>query len=115
MFSMARTKRRFTAEYRVEAAHRVIDSGRPVAEVSRELGVGEQLLGRWVRDERVRISAATAAPDIPEAASLNDAERAELARLRRRVVEQEKRIADQEQDVMFLKKASAYFASMQPK
>ena len=42
MFSMARTKRRFTAEYRVEAAHRVIDSGRPVAEVARELGVACQ-------------------------------------------------------------------------
>ncbi len=111
---MVRTKRRFTAEYRVEAAHRVIDSERPVAEVARELGVGEQLLGRWVRDERVRISAATAAPDIPEE-PLNDSERTELARLRRRVVEQEKRITDQEQDVMFLKKASAYFAAMQPK
>lgn len=51
---MARTRRRFTAEYRVEAAHRVIDSDRTIAEVARELGVGEQLLGRWVRDERVR-------------------------------------------------------------
>ena len=103
---MARMKRRFTAQYRVEAAHRVIDSGRPVAEVARGLGVGGQLLGRWVRDERVRISAATAAPDIPEVVPGNDAERAELARLRRRVVEQEKRITDQEQDVMFLKKGS---------
>ena len=45
---MTITKRFFTAEYRVEAAHRVIDSGRTIAEVARELGVGEQLLGRWV-------------------------------------------------------------------
>lgn len=112
---MARTRRRFTAEYRVEAAHRVIDTDRPIAEVARELGVGEQLLGRWVRDERVRISAATTTPDVRTEEPLNDSERAELARLRRRVVEQEKRIDDQAQDVTFLKKASAYFAAMQPK
>lgn len=111
---MARTRRRFTAEYRVEAAHRVIDSDRQIAEVACELDVGEQLLGRWVRDERVRVSAAAGGLEIPEE-PLNDSERAELARLRRRVVEQEKRIADQAQDVMFLKIASAYFAAMQPK
>ncbi len=62
---MARMRRRFTAEYRVEAAHRVIDSDRQIAEVARELDVGEQLLGRWVRDERVRISAATVVPNVP--------------------------------------------------
>ncbi len=111
---MARTRRRFTAEYRVEAAHSVIDSDRQIAEVAQELDVGEQLLSRWVRDERVRISAATVVPNVPEE-PLNDSEHAELARLRRRVVEQEKRITDQEQDVTFLKKASAYFAAMQPK
>ncbi|MFI6309567.1 transposase [Nocardia fusca] len=38
---MSRKRRSFTTEYKVEAAHRVIDSGRTVAEVSRELGVHE--------------------------------------------------------------------------
>jgi len=51
-------RRKFSAEFKVEAAHRVIDSGRSVAEVARELTIGEELLGRWVRDERVRIEAA---------------------------------------------------------
>lgn len=50
---MSKSRRSFTAEYKVEAAHRVIDSGRTVAEIARELGTGEQLLGRWVHDERV--------------------------------------------------------------
>jgi len=36
----------------------VIDSGRTVAEVARELGLGEPLLGKWVGDERRRIAAA---------------------------------------------------------
>lgn len=54
---MSRTRRSFTTEYKVEAAHRVIDSGRTIAEVARELGVKEGLLGRWVADERRRVEA----------------------------------------------------------
>jgi transposase-like protein len=34
---MSATRRRFTTAYKVEAAHRVIDSDRSVAEVAREL------------------------------------------------------------------------------
>src|SRR5882757_2396962 len=80
---MSRTRRSFTAEYKVEAAHRVIDSGRTNAEVARELGVNEGLLGRWVADERRRVEAAAARNDEP----LTPAERTELARLRKQVAE----------------------------
>lgn len=99
---MSRKRRSFTTEYKVEAAHRVIDSGRTIAEVSRELGLAEALLGKWVADERRRIEAAAAVGDVP----LSAAERTELTRLRRQVCEQEK-------DIAFLKKASAYFAANQ--
>lgn len=109
---MARTRRLFSPEYRVEAAHRVIDSHRTIVEVARELGVGEQLLGRWVRDERRRQAAAE--PGLPDE-PLTETERAELLRLRRNVLEQDKRFADQSEHVLFLKKASAYFAAMQRK
>ncbi|WP_241259771.1 transposase [Rhodococcus sp. KRD197] len=85
-------------------ARRVIDSGRTIAEVARELGINEALLGRWVADERRRIEAAAASGDQP----LTAAERTELARLRQQVSEQEK-------DIAFLKKASAYFAANQQK
>ncbi|WP_425548637.1 transposase [Amycolatopsis ultiminotia] len=34
-----RKRRSYTAEYKVEAAHRVIDSGRTISEVARELGI----------------------------------------------------------------------------
>lgn len=54
---MSRKRRSFMTEYKVEAAHRVIDSGRTVAEVSRDLGIHESLLGRWVADECRRITA----------------------------------------------------------
>ncbi|AKE01125.1 transposase (plasmid) [Rhodococcus erythropolis] len=100
---MSRTRRSFTTEYKIEAAHRVIDSGRTIAEVSRELGINEALLGRWVADERRRVDAAQSG-DQP----LTAAERTELARLRKQVSEQEK-------DIAFLKKASAYFAANQQK
>ncbi|WP_216896117.1 transposase [Nocardia alni] len=97
-----RKRRSFTAEYKVEAAHRVIDTGRTIAEVARELGLNEALLGGWVKDERRRIEAAASHGEKP----LDPAERAELLRLRRQVAEQDK-------DIAFLKKASAYFAAMQ--
>jgi transposase-like protein len=98
----ARKRRSFSAEYKVEAAHRVIDSGRTIAEVARELGLNDGLLSNWVKDERRRTQAATARGDTP----LDPAERAELMALRKRVTEQDK-------DIQFLKKASAYFAAMQ--
>lgn len=93
-----------TDEYKVEAAHRVIESGRTIAEAARELGLNENLLGRWVGDERRRVEAAAAQGDQP----LDGAERAELLRLREQVAEQEK-------DIAFLKRASPYFAANQPK
>jgi hypothetical protein len=36
-------------EFREQAARLVIETGRPVAHVAAEIGVGEQLLGRCVR------------------------------------------------------------------
>jgi len=44
--------RKFSAEFKVEAAHRVIDSGRLISEVASELTIGEVSLGRRVRNER---------------------------------------------------------------
>ena len=78
---MSRKRRSFTTEYKVEAARRVIDSGRTIAAVARELGINEGLLGRWVADERRRIEAAAASGDQP----LTAAELTELARLHRQV------------------------------
>ena len=89
------SRRKFTTEFKVEAAHRVIDSGRSIAEVARELSVGEQSLGEWVRDERRRMDAARGTENEP----LTPQEKAELATLRKKVVELEK-------DLLFLGKVS---------
>lgn len=97
-----RKRRSYTTEFKIEAAHRVIDSGRTIAEVARELGLDPGMLSVWVKDERRRITAAEAVGEQP----LGAAERAELLRLRSRVSELEK-------DNQFLAKASAYFAALQ--
>jgi transposase len=93
---MGAQRKRYTPSYRREAAHLVIDTGRTIAEVAREIGVGEQLLGRWVAIERSRMDDPPAAVDVDE--------RAELVRLRREV-------AELRMDREFLKKAAAFFAS----
>lgn len=43
----------YTPKYRQDAAHLVLDTGRSIAAVSAEIGVGAQLLGRWGRDRAV--------------------------------------------------------------
>ncbi len=93
-----KSRKTYTPEYRREAARLVIDTGRPVAVVAREIGVGEQLLGRWVHAERARTD--------PGEAPLGLDERAELERLRRE--NQELRM-----DNEFLGKAAAFIRAEQ--
>ena len=62
---MSRKRRSFTTEYKVEAARRVIDSDRTIAEIARELGINEALLGRWVAYERRWVEATAASGDQP--------------------------------------------------
>ena len=52
MAGTGRRRRRFTPEYRCEAAHLVIDTGRMIKVVADEIKVSEQLLGKWVRRGR---------------------------------------------------------------
>jgi len=72
----ARRKGRYPKEFRRDAAALVIDQHRTVADVARELGVIEQTLGNWVRQERI---------DRGEREGLSTEEREEMARLRREV------------------------------
>jgi transposase len=48
-----RRKGRYPKQFRRDAAALVIDQRRTVADVARELGVVEQTLGNWVRQERI--------------------------------------------------------------
>jgi transposase len=86
---------KYSEEFRRQAAMLVVDAHRPVREVARELDVNHETLRNWVaalRRER-------AAPGGPVSAD----ERAEIARLRRRV-------AELELEKEILKKAAVFFA-----
>jgi len=93
---MPRQKRVFTPEYRAEAVQLVLAADKPVAEIARDLGIGESTLGNWVTKAKEN----GAVQDRP----LDMNERAELKRLR-----DENRVVKMERD--FLKKAAAFFAS----
>src|ERR1700712_733940 len=88
--AMSKTRRRFTPEFRADAVRLVVETGRPVAHVAAEVGIGAQLLGRWVLQAKAA----------GEGARVLDAdERAELERLRAEN-------ADLRLDRSFLKKAA---------
>ncbi len=44
---MGKKRRQFTKEYKIEAVRLVIEEGRRISEVARELGIAEALLGSW--------------------------------------------------------------------
>ena len=92
---MAGKYRKFSPEFREEAARMVVETSRPIADVARELGINETTLGNWVRAYRKKH-----AGDEPP---LQLSERARL-----RELERENRELEMENE--FLKKAAAYFA-----
>src|ERR1019366_8751291 len=71
-----RRRGRYPKEFRKDAAALVIDQRRTVADVAKELGLVEQTLGNWVRQEKA---------DRGERDGLSSEEREEMARLRREV------------------------------
>jgi transposase len=48
-----RKRRQFTAEFKRDAVQLVCTSGRPIAEIARELGIYDSTLGNWVRQGRI--------------------------------------------------------------
>ena len=52
---MAETRRKFDEDFKIGAVRIVRETGKPIAQVARELGVDEGMLGRWVNlDQRAR-------------------------------------------------------------
>jgi len=92
-------RRRFTVQFKAEAVQLVLQTGRPVAEIARELQINEGTLGNWVNVWR---------RSNPEP----DPELSPLDRARMREMEDEIRRLRMENE--FLKKAAAFFARTQP-
>ena len=72
---MAEKRRRFDPEFRAGAVRIVLETGKPIAQVARDLGINEGTLGNWVNQAKAAAGAGTG--------GLSESEREELARLRR--------------------------------
>ena len=92
---MGSARRKFTDQYKAEAVELVVNSGRPVAEIARDLGINEGTLGNWINLAKKRGELAEKPLEIDE--------RAELKELR-----DENRRLKMEREI--LKKAAAWFA-----
>jgi transposase len=71
---MAETRRKFDQGFKEGAVRLVRETGRPIAQVAKDLGINEGTLGNWVNADRRRRG---------DGSELGEDERAELARLRR--------------------------------
>jgi transposase len=87
--------KRYTPEFKEQAARKVVDNSLSIAQVAREVGVNDTTLGFWVKDYRKKLSGQALPPDMPHAERMRELER------RNRELEMEN---------AFLKKAAAYFA-----
>ena len=76
---MAETRRKFDQDFKEGAVQRVIETGKPIAQVARDLGIVPGTLENWVAKDRRRREGGDG--------GLTEDERAELVRLRRQVAE----------------------------
>jgi len=90
-------KRQFSREFKLEAVKLVKERGVSIAQASRDLGVHENVLRKWVRDV-----AADPVHAFPGQGQMKP-EQAEIERLKREVAK-----LKMERDI--LKKAAAFFA-----
>jgi transposase len=72
---MAETRRKFDQDFREGAVRLVRETGKPIVQVARDLGINEGTLGNWVNADKRRRGVGNGA--------LDEDERAELARLRK--------------------------------
>ena len=87
--------KRYTPEFKDQAARKVVDNSLPIAQVARELGINDTTLGFWVKAYRKKLAGQPLPTDMPE---------------QERIRELERRNRELEMENSFLKKAAAYFA-----
>ena len=91
-----RARRKFTPEYKAEVVRLVLQGGKTVGQVSRDLDITESAVRQWVKQAKIDAGQGGTG-------ALTTAERAELVALRR-----EARQLRMEREI--LKKATAFFA-----
>lgn len=93
---MGQARKKYTQEYKDEAVELAVSSGRPIAEIARDLGINEGTLGNWVQTAKKSGKLKGKPLDADERARFKE-------------LEEENRRLKMERD--FLKKAAAWFAS----
>jgi transposase len=88
-------QKRYTPEFKEQAARRVVDNSLPIAQVARELDINDTTLGFWVKAYRKKLAGQPLPPDMPD---------------QERIRELERRNRELEAELAFLKKAASYFA-----
>ena len=95
-----RAYRRFSKEFKLEAIRLANESGKPAAQVARELGIRVNQIGKWRKQLEEQQAGASSGKGCQADQS------AELKRMRRE-------LADAREENEILKKAAAYFARNQ--
>ncbi len=96
---MTEHRRKFSPQFKAEAVQMVIETGKPIAQVARDLGVHDGTLGNWVNAWRRDHPEPGRAPTPVEQARVKE-------------LEDENRRLRMENE--FLKKAAAFFARTHP-
>lgn len=94
MEKIKRSRRRYDAQFRMNAVDLIKESGRSVTEAARDLGVPFKTLVKWVHADRLATSQA-------------EADAADPGRLRRQIEDLERKLAHTERQRDILKKALA--------
>ena len=97
------SRRKYSKEFKLEAIKLVEEGGTSQAQVSRDLGLNEQVLSRWMREYKEAQAKAEAA--FPGKGALSPSDQ------RVKDLESQVRRLTMERDI--LKKATAYFAKLQ--
>jgi transposase len=92
---MGSTRRKFTPEFKAEAVELLINSGKSISEIARDLGISDGTLGNWVKVAKKRGDVKEKPLEIDERARLKE-------------LEEENRRLKMEREI--LKKAAAWFA-----
>ncbi|BCN93144.1 transposase [Thiomicrorhabdus immobilis] len=95
---MTKTRRTFSAEFRLESAQLVVDQGYTAAEAAEAMGVGLSTMNKWVKQLREERKGKT-----PKASALTP-EQIEIQQLKKRI-----KYLEEEKDI--LKKATALLMS----
>ena len=75
---MPEIRKRYDREFREGAVRIVEETGKPIAQVARDLGVNEGTLGNWVRQARI---------DRGDRVGITTSDHAELVKLRREIAQ----------------------------